>query len=138
MSLQQQIQREMQQEARIDKAIDGIMKRLLKQNENKKYRIVYNRKHANAMFVFNRSDLSNYSFILNDEDNEKLNKIVYDNRVRVIYLKNTNPHDSKNSTIGDIKNTVPLKSFILKHYIKIQYILYCIYYIYIKPFQLIK
>ena len=107
----QAIQEEMQQEARIDKAIDGIIKRLLKRNENKKYRIVSTRKEATSILIFDRFDLSNYSFVLNDENNEELRRLISDSRVTVVYLKNKNPRDSKSSTIGDIKSVAPPKKF---------------------------
>ena len=107
MSLQA-IQQEMQQEARIDKAINSIVKRFLKQKQNNKYRIVSTREECTAMLIFIRSNLSAYSFILNDD---KIDSYVSNDRITIIYLKNKNPHDSKKATIGDIKNVASVKKF---------------------------
>ena len=106
MSLQT-IQQEMQQEAKIDKTINGIVNRLLKWNENKRYRIVSSRKQSDAILVFNRYNLSTYSFVLNEENNEALNEYEHDSRITMVFLKNTNPHDTKRATLGDIRNIVP-------------------------------
>ena len=113
MSLQT-IQQEMQQEAKIDKAINGIVNRLLKYNENKRYRIVSSRKQSDAILVFKRYNLSTYLFVLNEENNEALNEYERDSRVTMVFLKNTNPHDTKRATLGDIRNIVPAKQNIKK------------------------
>ena len=44
LQLQRQIQEEIDREAKIDKTINGIIKRLLKCNQNNKYRIVSSKK----------------------------------------------------------------------------------------------
>ena len=113
MSLQT-IQQEMQQEAKIDKTINGIVNRLLKYNENKKYRIVSSKKQSDAILVFNRYNLLTYSFILNEENNEALNEYERDSRITMVYLKNKNTHDAKRATYGDIRNIVPAKQNIKK------------------------
>ena len=104
MSLQT-IQQEMEQEAKIDKCIDGMVKRFLKQN--RKYRIVQTRNQSDAVLLFIRSNLSNYSFVLNEENNEDLDRYERDNRITTVFLKNKNPHDNKRSTFGDIKKYLP-------------------------------
>ena len=106
MSLQT-IQQEMQQEAKIDKTINGIVNRLLKYNENKKYRIVSSKKQSDAILVFNRYNLSTYSFVLNEENNEDIIRYERDNRITMVFLKNKNPHDAKRATYGDIRNIIP-------------------------------
>ena len=104
MSLQT-IQQEMEQEAKIDKTIDGMVKRFIKQN--RKYRIVQTRQQANAILVFIRTNLSNYSFVLNEENNEDIIRYERDNRITMVFLKNKNPHDNIRSTYGDIKKCLP-------------------------------
>ena len=84
MSLQTILQ-EMQQEAKIDKTSDSITKRLLKFKENKKYRIVSSRSQSDAILIFNRYNLSTYSFVLNEENNEALNKFEQDSRVTMVF-----------------------------------------------------
>ena len=111
MSLQLQIEQEIQREAKIDKRIDSIVKRILKYSENRKYRIVTRRKDADAVIVFIRSDLSKYNIVLNEENNEHLNNHEHDARITMIFLKNKKPHDSKKATLGDIINVQPAKKF---------------------------
>ena len=106
MSLQA-IQQEMEQEAKIDKSINSTIKRFLKQNGNKRYRIVSCRKQSDLIIVFNRYNLSTYSFVLNEENDEALNKCERDNRFTMVYLKNKNPHDAKRTTYGDFKKSAP-------------------------------
>ena len=106
-----ELKQEMQREAEIDKKINGFVKRFLKQSQNRKYRIVSTRKEATAILIFIRSDLTRYNFVLNEEDNESLNRYESDDRITMIFLKNKNPHDSKNTTLGDIKKNAPLKKF---------------------------
>ena len=113
MSLQA-IQQEMQQEAKIDKTINGIVKRLLKSNQNKKYRIVSSKKQSDAILVFNRYNLSTYSLVLNEENNESLNELERDRDITMVYLKNKNTHDAKRAIYGDIKNILPAKQNIKK------------------------
>ena len=115
MSLQT-IQQEMQQEAKIDKTINGIVNRLLKYNENKKYRIVSSKKQSDAILVFNRYNLSTYSFILNEKNNEAVNEYERDRRITMVFFKNKNTHDTKRATYGDIKNIVPVKQNIKKYF----------------------
>ena len=104
MSLQQQIQREMQQEAKIDKTINNIVKRLFKLPDYEKYRIINDRKNSDAILVFNRYDLTTYNIVLNDNKSKNLDEpIRISNNAKIFYLKNKNPHDPKNSTLGQIK-----------------------------------
>ena len=103
-SLQQQIQEEIQREAKIDKRIENIKKKFLKQQANRKYRVVSTRKEANAILLFDRTNLTKFDVVLNNESNEFLRWDESNPRYTRIYLKNKNPHDAKISTYGDIKN----------------------------------
>ena len=103
-SLQQQTQEEIQREAKIDKTIENIKKRFLKQQANRKYRIVSTRKEADAALLFNRLDLSKYNIVLNDE---VLEMCENEPNITTIFLKNKKPHDAKASTYGDIRKTTP-------------------------------
>ena len=111
MSLLRQIQEEMEREAKIDRAIESIKRRFLKQQVNKKYRIVSTRKEADALLIFDRNDLSKYSFALNEDYCNSLTQLISLNSSTVVYLKNRNPRDSKTSALGDIKNIAPRKKF---------------------------
>ena len=107
MSLQQQIQEEIQREAFIDKRIENIKKRFFKQPANRKYRIVSTRKEADSVLLFDRTDLTKYSMFLCGEHNEVLEMCDNEPTITKIYLKNKNPHDAKASTYGDIRRSAP-------------------------------
>ena len=104
MSLQA-IQQEMEQEAKIDKSIDGIVKRFLKQSK-KKYRIVQTRQQADAILVFIRTNRPNFSLALIEGNNENIIECERDNRFTIVFLKSKNPHDAKRTTYGDVKGTM--------------------------------
>ena len=114
LQLQRQIQEEIDAEAKIDKTINATINRFLKYKENKRYRIVSSKKQSDSILVFNRHNLSTYSLVLNEENNEALNKYERDSRITMVYLKNKNTHDAKRATYGDIKNIVPVKQNIKK------------------------
>ena len=103
MSLQQQIQREIDEEARIEK----IEKRFFRNPLNRKYRKVKSRDEAHAILVFDRHNLSKYYIIINKED-AAITNCERDPNMVLIFLKSTNPHDVTNGIIGDIKqNHIP-------------------------------
>ena len=94
------IQREQQQELKIDKAIEKIATRWLKQN--KYFRKVYSFKDATALLIFFRAKLSHFKLVYKEE-NDIIQNYLNDDRVTILFLKSTNPHDSNNSTLGHIK-----------------------------------
>ena len=108
-SLNRQIEEEIQREAEIDKRIENIKKRFLKQQASKKYRIIPTKKDADAVLLFNRSDLRNYNIVLCKENNEFIEMCDNESTITTIFLKNKNPHDAKASTYGDIRKTNPKK-----------------------------
>ena len=67
MSLQQQIQREIDEEARIDRVIEAYKKKFLKMKCNRKYKITNNKKEANMLIIFDRTDVTKYNMVLYDE-----------------------------------------------------------------------
>ena len=86
----------------IDFEVEKIVKKFLKRN--KQFKRVANKEQATAMFVFNREDLLNYSFLCIEKiDNDILNN-EYDG-ITKIYVKHTNPHDRRNATIGYIRRS---------------------------------
>ena len=107
MSLQQQIQREIDEEARIEKRIENLKKKFFKKPQNRKFRLVESKDKAHAYLVLNRNDLSTYHVVSKEED-KTLSKCENTPGLVVFLLRNTNPHDSKNTTNGDIrKNLTP-------------------------------
>ena len=85
-----------------DKQINKTGKQFLK--INKAFKQVKTFEEATAVIVFFKSNLSQFNIILKEEVN---NKKLFDNPLEdicaKIYLKHTNPHDRKNTTMGFIK-----------------------------------
>ena len=102
MSLQRQIEEEMQREAAIDKKIENIKKRFLRQRSYGKYLVVYTRKESDAVLFFDRSDLTSYNILLNEEI---ISEYEDDPRFTMVFLKNKNPRDARTSTYGDIRKS---------------------------------
>ena len=105
MSLQQQIQREIDENAKIDKAIEKKFKRLIKKSYNNYYK-VDKRENSHAILVFFRKDLSIHHFCLN-ERNENLDIAISDTSITTFFLRCKNPRDGKRVAFGDIKNSNP-------------------------------
>ena len=105
MATLQQIEEEIQREVRIEKRIENIKKKFLK--HNRKYRLVETKDKAHAFLVLNRNDLSTFHLISYEEE-ETISKLENNPELVVFLLKNTNPHDSRKTTNGDIrKNLTP-------------------------------
>ena len=104
MSLQQQIQREIDEEARIDKKIENFKKHFLKRKANRKYIITETRKESHIIIIFDRENMARYDIFYNNEKDEQLNRCETNPRYTMLYLKNRNPRDTKSNTIGDIIN----------------------------------
>ena len=108
MSLLQQIQQEINREAIIDKRIDRIVKRFLKDPIYRKYRVVPTKPQADAILVLDRNDLSNFYVIFN-KDTETLSPFENAPTIKLVFLKNKKTHDKRNTTLGDIKaNHIPI------------------------------
>ena len=73
----------------------------MKQQGNRKYRILSNNKGADAALVIDRRNLSRYNIVLYEENNEILDSFENNPRFSMIFLKNKNPHDAKLTTYGD-------------------------------------
>ena len=84
---------------RIEKEVRKILK------INKSFKEVKTFEEVSVILVFIKSNLSHYNIILKEEVSKELFNNPSDNFTH-IYLKHTNPHDSKNATIGFIK-TIP-------------------------------
>ena len=104
-----ELQREMQLEAEIDKKIEKLKKSFLKQPSNRKYRIIPTKDGADAVLLFDRSDLRTYNIVLCKDNNEFIEMCDREPTITKIYLKNKNPHDAKATTLGDIRKSAPRK-----------------------------
>ena len=78
--------------------INKCMKKILKSRKN--FKEVKTIDEANALLLFYKHNLWHYLFIIKNDDTEKL--ISSDLFYRAVFLKNTNPHDSKNTILGSI------------------------------------
>ena len=112
--LLQQIQREMEEEARLERFIEKRKHKILKLPENRRYRLVDSKDKAHAFLVIDRNELDKYSIFAN-EDDEVITKMEESSDLYVFPLRNTNPRDSKKSTAGYIRSTL-----IPTNYINIQ------------------
>ena len=81
----QTLEREIQQEAKIDKAIDGIVNKWLKLNRN--FRRTDKKENSTAMFSFIRKDLSMFTIAYNKKDNPVLDRYVSDDSLTVVFVK---------------------------------------------------
>ena len=109
MSTLRFIHQEINREAAINKAIDKIVKRWLKQPIYKKYKRVSQRSQCEIIMIFMKSNIPKFTIVLNDPNCGFLDEIENDDHFSLIYFKNLNPHDAKRQIIGHIKNLPPCK-----------------------------
>ena len=98
-NLLQQIQKEINAEAKIDKIINSKLNFFIKSTPNLKQ--VYNQKDCDMILIFNRDDLSNYESIYVDDPKEEFN---FSNRKTIFYFRNKNIHDRKKHQINLVIN----------------------------------
>ena len=74
---------------------------------NKNFKEVKTYEEATALIVFLKTNLSHFNVVIKEEVNEDIfsSDMIY----QTVYLKNTNPHDRKNATMGCIKKITPCK-----------------------------
>ena len=116
LTLRQSIEREQQEEERLNKRIELFKKKFLKQRAYRKYKLVPNIEEADIIILLKRNKLSEFAIMVNNNKNEEIlseeGKKVYE----IFYLKNKNPRDGKLNTIGDFYSgietkQIPRKSF---------------------------
>ena len=101
MSLRQQIQREIDEEARIEKLIEKKRQKILKLPENRKYRFVATKDKTHAFLIIDRYDITRYSILTNEDD-----AAIARMEARPNIHKNTNPRDSLKTTAGSIRSVL--------------------------------
>ena len=107
--LRLQIQQEIDREAKIDKAIESMVKKFLKRN--KRFYRVPELNGCDAVLFYFRDDLTRYHIKLYTEGNEAF-KMLHELRgMTFVYLKNKNSHDVKLHTHGFIRTSTPFKDF---------------------------
>ena len=61
--------------------------------------------------MFSKKNLQDFTIFLNDDLNKDMIEAVESGLPNIIFLKNTNPRDSKKATYGIIKHSKPSKSY---------------------------
>ena len=61
--------------------------------------------------MFSKKNLQDFTIFLNDDLNKDVIEAVESGLLNIIFLKNTNPRDSKKATYGIIKHSKPSKSY---------------------------
>ena len=108
-TLRQQIQEEIDREAKIDQAIESMVKKFLKQN--KQFYQVPELNGCDAVLFYFRNDLTRYHIKLYTERNEVFKKLHKLKGMSFVYLKNKNTHNVKLHTRAFIRGSTPFKDF---------------------------
>ena len=107
--LRLQIQQEIDREAEIDRMIEAMVKKFLKQN--KQFYRVPELNGCDAVLFFFRDDLTRYHIKLYIEGNEAFKKLHELRGLSFVYLKNKNTHNVKLHTRVFIRTSTPFKDF---------------------------
>ena len=108
-TLRQQIQEEMDREAKIDQTIESMVKKFLKRN--KQFYRVPELNGCDAVLFYFRNDLKRYHIKLYREGNEAFKKLHELRGMSFVYLKNINTHNVKLHTHAFIRASTPFKDF---------------------------
>ena len=107
--LRLQIQEEIDREAKIDQAIESMVKKFLKRN--KQFYRVPELNGCDAVLFYFRNDLTRYHIKLYIEGNEAFKKLHELRGISFVYLKNKNTHNVRLHTRAFIRNSTPFKNF---------------------------
>ena len=100
--LRQQIQNEIDREAKIDRMIEAKTKKFFK--KNKQFYRVGQMEDYDAILIFSRDDLTKYQIYLKVEIENCTDRLDILPRVTLIYIKNKNKHDNRLHTYSFLKN----------------------------------
>ena len=100
--LRQQIQNEIEREAKIDRMIEAKTKKFLK--KNKQFYRVDETEDYDAILIFYRNDLTNYQIYLKVEIENCTDCLDILPKVTLIYIKNKNKHDNRLHTYSFLKD----------------------------------
>ena len=91
----------MDRSKKVNKYIDVFLKL------HKNFKEVETFDEANALLIFFKHNLSQYIVVIKNDVNKELisSDVIY----RTVFLKNTNPHDSRNTTLGSINKIASRK-----------------------------
>ena len=85
--------------------VNKTIKEFLKLHKN--FKEVKTIVEANALLIYFKHNLSQYVFVFKNDVSKEL--ISLDVIYRTVFLKNTNPHDSRNTTLGSINKLASRK-----------------------------
>ena len=74
---------------------------------NKNFKEVKTHEEATALIVFLKTNLSHFNIMIKEEVNKEL--LSSPDIYKIVYFKNSNPHDRRNATLGLIKHITPCK-----------------------------
>ena len=105
-TLRQQIQQEIDREAKIDRMIESKVKKFLK--ENRQFYRVDHYTNCDATIIYCRDDLTRWYIRLSHEDNYPIEDL---DKVTCVYIKNKNKHDNRLHTYSFLRDRVPSKKY---------------------------
>ena len=73
----------------------------------KTFKKVETYKEATRLLVFFKSNLCQFTIMIKEEVNKEL--LASPDIYKIVYFKNSNPHDRRNTTLGLIKHITPCK-----------------------------
>ena len=100
--LRQQIQNEIDREAKIERLIEAKTKKFFK--KNKQFYRVDRTEDYDAILIFSRDDLTKYQIYLKVEIKDCTDRLNIFPKVTLIYIKNKNKHDNRLHTYSFLKD----------------------------------
>ena len=84
-----------------EKKIKKILKDFFK--VNKQFKEVSEQTNCDAVLIFNKDNLKSYHIVIRSEINNPVPPPEPDDSYTLIFLKNSNPHDSRKATRGYVR-----------------------------------
>ena len=81
---------------------------------HKQFKEVSEQTNCDAVLIFNKDDLKSYHIVVRNELNKTTNPPEPDDSCTVIFLKNSNPHDSRKATLSYVRRIT--QKFSLRNY----------------------
>ena len=106
MSLQQQIQREIDEAAKMERFIEKKKLKILKLPQNRCYELVNSEDKADAILILNSKNFTKYTILAYKKEEEKIIELESSPNIFFFLLRNKNRRDVKRTTQGTIKSTL--------------------------------
>ena len=95
-----------------EKQIKKILKGFFK--VHKQFKETSESDTCDAVLLFDKTNLKSYHIVVRNELNKTTNPPEPDDSCTVIFLKNSNPHDSRKATLGYVRRVT--QKFSLRNY----------------------